>query len=97
MEKRKYPRKNICTDVIFAGADVNQRAVTIDISEGGVWISTSEPLPVGAKIDLSINDDWHGKIISAEGLVARMEHGIGMAVEFFNPPTGIDNFVSAFG
>ncbi len=58
------------------------RAEIFDIGAGGVFILTTDPLPVGSKVQYSFNlPDGHGPV-EGQAKVVREEETLGMAIEF---------------
>ncbi len=58
------------------------RAEISDIGEGGVFILTSNPLPVGSKVQYSFNLPDDHDPVEGQGKVVRDEATMGMAIEF---------------
>ena len=54
----------------------------LDISLGGLYIETDNPLNVGAPLKLGLDAVDIGKIVDVHGRVVRLDAGKGMAVEF---------------
>jgi len=63
-----------------AGSTVQQRCVISDISSGGCYVQTSEPLPVGTSIEVAIRtQELNLRIL---GNVQIVHRGLGMGVQF---------------
>ena len=58
------------------------RAQISDIGEGGVFILTTNPLPVGSKVQYSFNLPDDHDPVEGQGKVVREEETMGMAIEF---------------
>jgi hypothetical protein len=52
---RRFPRIPVHLDVHFGTADDLRAAVIDSLSEGGVFIRTRSPLPIGTELTLSIS------------------------------------------
>lgn len=68
----------------FRANQVDSSGFIDDLSETGAWIDTPQPLPVGTHVELTfeLHDAEAETPITASGLVVRLEHTVGMAVEF---------------
>ncbi|MFA5517986.1 MAG: PilZ domain-containing protein [Spirochaetota bacterium] len=88
-DKRKEERvkKQIKSEVI--SEELISYSSTVDLSSGGIFISTPEPLKSGSEVKLSINSP-EGENIEVKGLVRwlredEVEDGkSGMGIEFIN-------------
>ena len=58
------------------------RAEISDIGEGGVFILTSNPLPVGSKVEYSFNLPDDHDPVEGQGEVVHEKETMGMAIEF---------------
>jgi hypothetical protein len=79
-ERRKSDRKKLIIDVKFEGGDATGIANTRDIGAGGLYMTTSAALPLGAPIFLKMSFDE--KEISFSGVVAYTDPGQGVGVRF---------------
>ena len=76
MDRRRYPRLKIELDVDVTSEHNFYSTHTRDISEGGLFVDTDTPLPVGTKVQVQLNLD--GLAIEADARVAwqfRDAHG----------------------
>ena len=94
-EKRKVERFDLHVETMLQVKDEglidrNQRLVSRDISSDGVFLETSNPLPVGTEVDLNLllslnklNSYLKNKVvnISTSGKVIRIDEQ-GFAVQF---------------
>lgn len=88
-DKRKEERvkKQIKSEV--TSEDLISYSSTVDLSKGGIFISTPEPLKSGSEVTLSINSP-EGESIEVKGLVRWLredevaEGKTGMGIEFLN-------------
>jgi type IV pilus assembly protein PilZ len=88
---RRFPRIPVHLDVHFGTADDLRAAVIDSLSEGGVFIRTRSPLPIGTELTLSISLGNQGDPpITLRGRVAWARHHSaavdGMGVAFLDPP-----------
>lgn len=68
---RTSPRKLICIPILFAEEDKKTFLLeyTTDLSEGGVLIQTSRPLPIGSRVSLKFRLPNAIKLIELTGEV----------------------------
>jgi len=81
IEKRKYPRLYCFLLVEFTFNDHTYRDSIINISEGGIFIETKVPLPVGYPLTMyfKTHDISHSIVLS--GIVVRRDQE-GVGVQF---------------
>jgi CheY-like chemotaxis protein len=81
--ERRHQTRHQCAlgaQVSRAGSAVQQRCVISDISSGGCYVQTSEPLPVGTSVEVAIRtQELNLKIL---GNVQIVHRGLGMGVQF---------------
>ena len=82
VERRKYRRVRLTTQVQCAALGRKDTLVTEDISLGGLLIATKTPYPANAEIDLSFSLPPAGPHISCRGQVGYTIEGCGMGVRF---------------
>lgn len=75
-----FNRNVVCT---FAGLDIKSFAITL--SEGGIYLRTNKPFPVGSKVELSIPLE-SGEVVGVSGEVA---YSMGLLRGQFLVPPGI--------
>ncbi len=88
-DKRKEERvkKQIKSEVV--SEDLISLSSTVDLSKGGIFIATPEPLKSGSEVTLSINSP-EGDSIEVKGLVRWLREDevadgkTGMGIEFTN-------------
>ncbi|MCA9622869.1 MAG: TIGR02266 family protein [Myxococcales bacterium] len=84
MERRRHPRIPYELTVDVTSEDGVLIARVVDISEGGVFIATSEPLPIGSACQLDV--DLGFRVVSVNGEVAwiKSDHAgqPGMGIRF---------------
>jgi len=82
VERRKYRRVRLITEVQCAALERADTLVTRDISLGGMLIVTKTPYPANSEIDLSLSLPPAGPSISGRGRVSYTIEGCGMGVKF---------------
>ncbi len=97
-ERRKSNRTSVNLKVIYMGDSMNySRGKVNNISKEGMFIQTETPQDVGIYILASIDVDNMGRIVWAQGRVARKSDN-GMGIEFTRTDTrGIDSIISNWG
>ena len=82
VEKRKYRRVRLTTQVQCVALGRKDTLVTRDISLGGLLIVTKTPYPANTEIDLSLSLPSAGTPVSCRGQVGYTIEGCGMGVKF---------------
>ncbi|HLJ26978.1 MAG TPA: PilZ domain-containing protein [Candidatus Angelobacter sp.] len=89
-EKRKYPRYScdLGVEVRIAGAKTGYWGTLADICQGGCYVSTFSPLPMGTRVVLVIKTK--NLEINIAGKIVTFHPGVGMGVQFagFVHPNG---------
>ena len=65
-DRRRHLRFPISIPVEYSATKSERRAFTRDLSERGVFLETTEPLPVGREVRLSL--DWPGMVNASHSL-----------------------------
>jgi uncharacterized protein (TIGR02266 family) len=83
-EKRQGPRSFAIADVRFDHKGMHFHGRINDLSHGGMYIDTINPLPEGSSISFqfSLPGDESGSPISGQGQVVWMAHMQGMGISF---------------
>jgi hypothetical protein len=83
-EKRQDSRSFAITDVTFDHKGMHYQGRINDISQGGLYIDTINPLPEGSFVSFQFRlpGDESGGPISGEGRVVWMIHMQGMGISF---------------
>jgi len=83
-EKRRGPRSFAFAEVAFDHKGMHFQGRINDLSPGGMYIDTINPLPEGSSISFqfSLPGDGSGTPISGEGRIVWMSHMQGMGVSF---------------
>ncbi len=83
-EKRQGSRSFAITDVTFDHKGMQYEGRINDISQGGLYIDTINPLPEGSSVgfQFKLPGDESGGPVSGEGRVVWMNHLQGMGICF---------------
>ena len=83
-EKRQGPRSFAIADMTFDHQGVHYHGRVNDISQGGIYIDTINPLPEGSSFSFQfwLPGDESGRPISGEGRVVWMAQMQGMGISF---------------
>jgi hypothetical protein len=79
---RKHPRVDLINEVYFQAGLQQVRACWSDISEGGIFVQTMNPLPVGTQVRLKIRFEGDLTLYRAVGIVRHSLSSVGMGIEF---------------
>lgn len=79
-ERRTSDRKKLIIDVRFEGGDGTGIANTRDIGVGGLYMTTTAPLPVGTPIVMTLNAG--DRSFALKGMVVYSDPGHGVGVRF---------------
>jgi c-di-GMP-binding flagellar brake protein YcgR len=77
---RKVPRARMVTQVICP--ELRTLAYSRDVSVGGMFVETRQPLDVGTRLNLRFHIEDDTPIVTAEAVVAYHVVGLGMGVRF---------------
>ena len=83
-ERRRAPRIPRLVEVRYQSDSPPMTARLTDISERGIFVDTSNPLPVGSPVTLSflLTNTPGENPIAVEGKVAWHQKTVGMGIEF---------------
>lgn len=81
LHARKVPRARMVTQV--SCPELLTLAYSRDVSVGGMFIETRQPLPVGTRLNLRFHIEDDAPIVAAEAVVAYEVVGLGMGVRFW--------------
>jgi uncharacterized protein (TIGR02266 family) len=86
-DRRRFERTDLVVSIEYSTVDDFFSEFTRDINEGGVFIETERPQPLGTTVDLQFHLPGSDDPVKAVGLVVRSSDGsdgspMGMAVEF---------------
>jgi uncharacterized protein (TIGR02266 family) len=86
-DRRRYPRFPLELDVIWTTGQRSFDVHSRDLSVGGVFLMTASPAPVGTVVALVLHiPSSPPQEVALEGRVAHSLAGVGMGVEFVDPP-----------
>jgi hypothetical protein len=77
-ERRQHDRARLIVDVHFDGAESTGVASTKDISPGGLYMTTSTELPVGAILAMRIPIGTKPVIVKGEVIYSNPGEGVGV-------------------
>jgi PilZ domain len=77
-ERRKHDRSRLIVDVHFDGAESTGVASTKDISPGGLYMTTSTEIPVGAMLALRIPIGARHVVVKGEVIYSNPGEGVGV-------------------
>ena len=80
--QRKSPRIDLVGEVYYEVNRSQLLARWTDISQGGLFIQTMHPLPVGQQVKLKIRLPSESKLYRAVGVVRHRLDCVGMGLEF---------------
>ena len=69
-------------EIFFQAGRQEVRACWSDISEGGIFVQTMNPLPVGKQVRLKIRFEADATLYLAIGTVRHSLSSVGMGIEF---------------
>lgn len=78
---RKVPRARMVTQINCP--ELLTLAYSRDVSVGGMFIETRQPLPIGTRLNLRFHIEENTPIVAAEAVVAYEVVGLGMGVRFW--------------
>lgn len=77
-ERRQFDRARLIVDVRFDGGDATGVASTIDISLGGLYMSTQTEISVGETLTLRIPLGGGHIVIKGDVVYSNPGHGVGV-------------------
>jgi uncharacterized protein (TIGR02266 family) len=90
-ERRGDPRAPVEVEVHYRSAQDFLSAYTLNISGGGIYIKTNQPLPLNRQVHLRFTLPGIGRVFSVHGLVvwtnpypSRSSSPSGMGIKFVN-------------
>jgi uncharacterized protein (TIGR02266 family) len=84
IEKRLFPRHPVLVEIEYVSDSPRLRARVVDLSEGGVFVDTLNPLEIGAPVRLSFRlaDAPDARPIEGDGTVSWNQPMVGMGIRF---------------
>lgn len=107
-ERRRYPRIERLVKLRFKALDSTGTSLARDISSGGMFVQTHEPLPMGCKVQVSMIHPVHLYKLELVGTVVRVDEpdparphsmaGVGLSFEGIDEETRaqLDEFLRDF-
>jgi uncharacterized protein (TIGR02266 family) len=102
LTRRIYPRVSVTRAVIYHSADCTGTGETLNLSEGGMFILTPNPLEVGTDLELrfalTISEPWQGtaRVVWTRRPGEEHPFPVGMAVQFYDLPPDARTTIAAF-
>jgi uncharacterized protein (TIGR02266 family) len=100
IERRQSPRIQYKTNVTLNSEHNFYTGLSVDISEGGIFIATHQPLPRGTEVEIEFSIPTFPEAVRATGLVqwvrpfsyGTMDANPGMGVKFLriSPPQAVN-------
>ena len=88
IERRKTPRSDLLVRVNYTAVDSLFSELARNINEGGIFIESEAPQPVGTTVELEFKLPGTDEPLDVIGRVVRVDHegpdGSGMGIEFEN-------------
>jgi len=81
-DTRRNPRIELINEVTYEVNHSEIRAAATDLSQGGIFVQTMDPLSVGEVVNLSIRFTSDQKSYQAVGVVRHSLKWVGMGLEF---------------
>lgn len=88
IERRQSPRADLLVRVNYTAVDALFSEFARNVNEGGIFIETETPQPIGTPVELEFKLPGMDQPIEVLGRVVRVDHdgpdGSGMGIEFEN-------------
>lgn len=85
IEQRLSKRDRTALEVRCESFGIDEIFVSRDVSTGGLFLNTPEPLVPGSQVELSFRVTPEGPQIECSGRVVYALAGIGMGIQFVDP------------
>jgi hypothetical protein len=82
IEKRKYRRAKLITQVKCEALGRENVMVTRDVSLGGIFVNDRDPFPANSEVSLAFRLSPTAPLLTCNGRVAYAIRGVGMGVMF---------------
>jgi len=92
--KRRFPRSPLATQI--ESEQCLSLALSRDVSLGGMFVETSDPLPVDTMLNVRFNLNDDGPVVVAMARVAYQVMKLGMGVEFLELAPGDSERLQAY-
>jgi len=98
IERRKSPRADLLVRVNYTAVDALFSEFARNINEGGVFVETESPQPVGTPVELEFKLPGMDEPLEVIGRVVRVDRdgpdGSGMGIEFENLDSDCRNLIN---
>ena len=96
VDRRKYRRIGLVTEVRCKPEGSAKILQTRDISEGGIFVSTNEPLSPGTEVGIRLLLSGTGTSVEVEGRVVYNVPELGMGIEFTSMDPETQKYIQEF-
>jgi len=84
IDRRRYPRARPTAEVHCELLGNDELFTIRDVSAGGAFIETQQPLPAASEVTVSVHLRPQDPLVSCAGRVVYSLDGVGMGIEFFD-------------
>jgi hypothetical protein len=95
-ERRRYPRLRPATEVHCELLGSDELFIIRDVSAGGAFIETPEPLPAASDVKVSFHLRPDDPLVNCSGRVVYSLEGVGMGIEFHDVTGALGRAVRKF-
>lgn len=96
IDKRRYRRAKLITQVKCEALDREELAVTRDVSVGGMFLNEKKPFPSKSVVNLAFRLDPTAPLLTCQGEVVYSINGVGMGVMFTDVPAEVRQALEKF-
>ena len=90
IERRLHKRDRQALDVRCESFGIDEIFVSRDVSTGGLFLNTPDPLVPGSQVELCFRVAPEGPQIECSGRVVYSLAGVGMGIQFIDPKGEVD-------
>jgi hypothetical protein len=90
IERRLNKRDRQALDVRCESFGIDEIFVSRDVSTGGLFLNTPDPLVPGSQVELTFRVTPEGPQIECSGRVVYALPGVGMGIQFIDPKGEVD-------
>ena len=94
IEKRRYKRDDKALDVRCESFGLDEIFVSRDVSAGGLFLKTPNPLVAGSTVDLTFAVSPEGPDLACSGRVVYSLPGVGMGIQFLDTTGQIETAIN---
>jgi hypothetical protein len=84
IEKRRHTRDDAALDVRCEAFGLDEIFVSRDVSAGGLFLKTPNPLVAGSSVELTFSVSPEGPNLRCSGCVVYSLPGVGMGIQFLD-------------